>query len=304
MTWYLFAFLPPLLWAMSNHIDKYLLSKYLKNSNTSVLAMFAGLVGFLFSLFVLIIAPENLLEISLLNAIIIILNGALLIVSFIPYYYALNTEDASAVAPLYQTIPIFSFVLGFLVLGESISTIQIIAGLFIIAGSVLISLDAAHSGFKVKMKVLLLMLLSSLLLAIHFVVFKVIALEESFWVTVFWEYIGASSVAVYMLLFAPENRRQFIAMLKTNSAGIITLSVFNEVINISAKLLANYATLLVPVVVVNLANGLQPLFIFLIGVILTFFLPHIGTEGMTKRHIIQRTIAIAVLFIGTYLLVV
>lgn len=123
MQWYFLAFLSPLLWAISNHIDKYILSRYLKKANSGVLAIFAGLVGFLFSLGVLIFSPENILGINFLNGIIIILNGALLIIAFIPYYYALNNEDASSIAPFYQTIPIFSFILGFFILKESISPI-------------------------------------------------------------------------------------------------------------------------------------------------------------------------------------
>lgn len=116
MKWYILAFLSPLLWAISNHIDKYILSRYLKNANTGVLAIFAGLVGFLFSVAILIFSPENILGINAINGIIIVFNGALLIVAFIPYYFALNKEDASSVVPLYQTIPIFSFILGFLFL--------------------------------------------------------------------------------------------------------------------------------------------------------------------------------------------
>jgi len=304
MTWYLFAFLSPLLWAISNHIDKYILSKYLKNASTGVLAIFAGLVSLIFSIGIYVVYPNNSLGIGLFNAIIIILNGALLIVAFIPYYYALDNEDASSVVPLYQTIPIFSFVLGFLVLGESIGITQIIAGIFIILGSVLISIDLSKSGLMLKGKVLLLMLLSSFLISIHFIVFKFVALEENFWRTVFWEEIGAVLVAICLLIFIKNYRNQLISLLKDNSFSIISINVFNEIINIGAKLFANYATLIVPVVIVNLANGLQPLFVFLIGIILTIFLPFINTEQISKKHIVQRIIAIIILFIGTYLLVV
>jgi len=303
MTWYLLAFLSPLLWATSNHIDKYILSKYLKSASTGVLAIFAGLVSLIFSIGIFIISPQNILGISLLDAIIIILNGALLIVAFIPYYYALDDEDASSVVPLYQTIPIFSFILGFLILGESIGVTKIIAGIFIIFGSVLISIDLNKSGFILKSKVLLLMLLSSFLISIHFIIFKFVALQENFWRTVFWEEIGSVLVAACLLLFIKSYRKQFASLLKDNSFAVVSINIFNEVINIGAKLLANYATLLVPVVVVNLANGLQPLFVFLIGIILTMFLPAISKEEIAKKHIIQRVTAIIILLVGTYLLV-
>ena len=58
MQWYFLAFLSPLLWAISNHIDKYLLSRYFKNANSGVLAIFTGLLGLLFSIAVLIISGD------------------------------------------------------------------------------------------------------------------------------------------------------------------------------------------------------------------------------------------------------
>lgn len=304
MSWYLFAFLSPLLWAVSNHIDKYILSKYLKNANTGVLAIFAGLVGFLFSCGVAIFSPGSIWGISIFHAIVIILNGALLIVAYIPYYYALNNEDASSVVPLYQLIPIFTFVLGFILFRETISQTQIFAGILIIIGAVLISIDLDRGGINIKKRVLLLMSLSSLLISIHFLVFKFIAVEETFLRTVFWEYIGAAIVAIFLLLFITSFRNNFVDALKENSIGVIFINLINEVINITAKIFANYASLFVPVVVVNLANGLQPFFVFVIGIILTLTLPFLGKEKITRKFIIQRTVAIVILFVGTYFLVV
>lgn len=302
MSWYL-AFLAPLLWATSNHLDKYILGRYLKGANSSVMAIFAGLVGILFSIGILIIAPHSVFTIGVLNAVIIILNGALLIVAYVPYYAALNKEDASAVVPIYQSIPIFSFILGYFALGESVGLIHIIAGICIIVGSFFISVDFDKSGLHFKGKVLALMLLSSALIALHFLIFKFIALEETYWTTVFWEYIGASLVGVFFLVFMRQHRTQFMNVLKVNSVGIIFLNVLNEIINIVGKLLVNYASLLVPVVIVSLTNGLHPLFVFLIGLGLTLFFPSVSTEKIGRKHIVQRGIAIVILFIGTYLLV-
>lgn len=304
MQWYFFAFLSPLLWAISNHVDKYILSKYLKSAGSGVLAIFAGLVGLMLSLGILIVSPSSIFGMSLFHAVIIISNGALLIIAFIPYYYALRDEDASLVVPLYQMIPIFSLIGGFFLLGESITLIQALGGICIIFGAVLISIDIAGAGFNLKKRVFLLMILSSFLLSVHFLVFKLIALEESFWTTVFWEYLGSVAVAIFLLLFISSYRRQFINVLKENSSGVISVNVFNEILNIGAKLVANYAGMLVPVVLVNFANGLQPMFVFLIGLAITLFLPFINKEQVSKKHIIQRIIAIIVLLFGTYLLIV
>ncbi len=304
MHWYLFALLSPLLWAISVHIDKYVLGRYLKNANSSIIAIFAGLVGLLFSIGIFIFAHDNLLDIGLYNGVLIVFNGALLIIAFIPYYFALNEDDSSLVVPLFQTIPIFTFGLGFVLLGETISSMQIIAGILIIFGSVLISLNLENKKVAFRWKMIFLMLLSSLLISIHYLIFKIVAIQGSFWTTVFWEYLGATLVAIFILIFFGKYRRQFVSVIKENSFAVITINTVNEIINIAAKVMSNYATMFIPVVVVNLANGLQPMFVFVIGLIITIFFPFIAKEQISRNHILQRVIAIVILFVGTYLLIV
>ncbi len=279
------------------------MGRYLKNANSGVIAIFVGIIGLFFSLAVLLFYHGNILGIGIINGIIIILNGALLIIAYIPYYYALNTEDASSVVPLYQTIPIFSFILGFLILKETITPFQAIAGIFIIFGAVLISIDFSKFKIGFKIKPLFLMLLSSLLIAVHFLIFKFIATEGTFWRTVFWEYLGAAAVALYLLIFMNNYRREFVILIRENSFFVILINVINEILNIGGKLCANYATLLVPLVIVNLANGLQPMFVFLIGLFITIFLPFLGKEEITKKHLTQRIVAIVILLVGTFMLV-
>ncbi len=245
MQWYIFAFISPFLWAISNHTDKYILSRYFKNTSTALLTIFSGLVGIVLALLIFIFSGSNVLDISTLHAIIIILNGALFIVAFIPYYYALKEEDASSIVPLYQAIPVFSFILGSLIFHESIGTQQIIAGLLIIFGSIFISIDLGKAQFHLKKKVLFLMLLSSFLLSAYYFIFKTIALEENFWRTAFWECFGSILVSVCLLSFFKKYRDQSVSVFKENPISIILVNMFNEGINIVGGLSANYATLFV-----------------------------------------------------------
>ena len=45
--WLLYAFTGPLLWAVSTHIDKFLVDKYFRHSDTAVLMVFTALLGVL-----------------------------------------------------------------------------------------------------------------------------------------------------------------------------------------------------------------------------------------------------------------
>ena len=47
MTWLLFAFSGPVLWAVSTHFDKYLVERYFKHSDVAVLLFFTAFIGLL-----------------------------------------------------------------------------------------------------------------------------------------------------------------------------------------------------------------------------------------------------------------
>ena len=301
MAWYFFAFLAPALWAVSNHIDKYVLNRYLKNGSIGVVVIFGGIVGFIFSLLIFIFTPHRMLVLNPFYELVIIGNGILLIAAMIPYFYALAQEETSMVVPLYQTVPIFSFILGFFILGETISPVQISAGLLIIIGAVFISLDLEN--VKIKKRTLLLMLSSSFMVAVYVLVFKVVAVKENFWGSVFYEEIGVMLAGLFLFAFMKNYRNQFIIILKKNRVSVISINGFNELVNIGAKLLVNYASLLAPIALITVANGLQPFFVFLYGIVLTLLFPSFAKETLEKKYIAQKLSAIAVMLLGTYLLI-
>jgi len=43
--WLLYAFSGPIMWALSTHIDKFLVDKYFRDSDTAVLMVFTALLG-------------------------------------------------------------------------------------------------------------------------------------------------------------------------------------------------------------------------------------------------------------------
>src|SRR5574337_1301893 len=47
MMWLFFAFSGPVLWAVSTHLDKYLVERYFKDSSVAALLVFTALIGIL-----------------------------------------------------------------------------------------------------------------------------------------------------------------------------------------------------------------------------------------------------------------
>ncbi len=134
MNWLIIAFLAPLLWAISNFIDKFLVSKYFKGG-TGTLVIYSCLIGFPVALLIGVY-KQYVTNIAPLTAILIALNGCLYITFLFPYFKALKKADTSIVIPFFQTIPVLGFILAFFILGETLTLKQIIASLLIIIGAV------------------------------------------------------------------------------------------------------------------------------------------------------------------------
>src|ERR1035437_1434143 len=201
MNWFLIALIGPALWALVNHIDKYIISKYFSGPGVGSLVLFTSLSGLIMSFCILIFGFSHIF-IGTLGMFVISLNGALLVAAFIPYLYALENEEASWASTLYQLIPVFGYILALVFLHEQLTNHQLLASLLVIAGAVAISLDYSQK-IKLKAKPFLLMVLSSFMIAVNALVFKMIALNATFWGTAFWEYVGGGIFGLLLFTLIP-----------------------------------------------------------------------------------------------------
>jgi len=299
MTWFLVALIAPALWALVGHIDKFVINKYFQGKGIGSLVIFTGLSGFIFSLFILLF-NFSAVKIPFYAAIFIAFNGALLIASYIPYLRAMEKEEASLIAALFQMIPVFGYFLGLIFLHELVSLLQIVGSSLIIIGVVVITLDFSKN-IKIKLKPLLFMALSSLMIAVNVLIFKVVALEANFWGTVFWEYTGATIFSLFLFFGITIYHKQFLRMIKKSKA-VMAVNYFGELLNIGAKLISNFVSLIVPIVLILIVNSFQPVFSLLYGIIFTLFISKIYKENIGKKLLLQKGIAILIIVFGSYLL--
>lgn len=294
------ALLPPLLWSLSNHFDKYLISKYFKggagaiNIFTAFFALVTALVVYVVNPSVATIAPRD--------ALVLILVGVIGIIELTIYCHVLNKDETSIVTPMFQLIPVLTYLLSFIMLGEVLTQKQIFASVVIILGAIILSINLSESKIKFRGYVLGMMIIASFLVALISVLFKLVALEEGYWPSTFWSSLGAALVGVFYLLFIKPYRQQFVLSLKNNKKGVLAFNSINEIIDKVANLIMNYALLLAPVTLVWVVNGFQPLFVLIFGVILTLLFPNIIQESLLKKHLIQKITAIGIILIGTLLL--
>lgn len=292
--------LSPALRAISNYIDKYLLSRiFHEEKNLSVLLIFSSIMGIILLPFILIFA-DNIFAISTLNKLLMIGSGVIYIFSLIPYLYALNKDDASTVAPLFQMVAPISLALWYLLLGESLSTQQLIGFFIIFISSFVLSLDITHK-IKFKYEIFLLMFASCALISLKFIAFKWVDIQASFRTTTFWEYIWFWLASIFLFCI-PWYAKSFFRLFKKDKYKIISLNGINELLNLGGIVIMNYVSVITFVWLAQLLNGFQPFFIFIFGIIFTILLPKIVKEKYSKTIIIQKIICFALMLFWLYLL--
>lgn len=300
MSWLLFAFLGPIAWAVSTHIDKYLVEKYFKNSSTAVLMVFTAIIGLVMLPFIWWFDP-SVVKLSLRPIVVMMASGALYMGAMLLYLQALQREEASVVAPLFQAAPLWIFLLAYLFLDETLSTFQLIGAGLIIAGAAALSLDGSMRLRGTSPRFVVLMLVCTFVIALSSVIFKFFAVHDEFWSTTFWTYAG-EAVFGFFILTVPANFKQFATLLRTKTQALLAINGANEIINLGAGLSVRFAYLLAPLAVVQAVSSTTTLFVFLFGILLTLFFPKFGKEDLSRRNLIQKGLAAVVIAAGVFMI--
>src|SRR3954453_24229939 len=170
MSWFFIALWAPFLLACANHIDKFLLSRYLKEKNVGSIVIFSSLFSSVAIPIVSFIQP-GAHDVSLVQGSALVATGMLSVFAAVCYLHALEIDEASFVTPFYQTVPVFAYFLGYLILGETITPAQRFGSFVTIVSALALSFEFGRRGIQFKRSVAVLMLAASFLSAINGVIF-------------------------------------------------------------------------------------------------------------------------------------
>ena len=299
MSWVVFAFSGPVLWAASVHLDKYLVERFFKKSDVAVLLLFTAFIGVPLLPFIWYFEPAVTAP-GAASIAVIAFSGILYMGAMLLYLQALQNEEASVVAPFFQASPLFGYGLAYLVLGETLTGRQMAGGLLIVAGALIVSLRFERGLRAFKARLAVLMLACGFALALSTLIFKVFAITVEFWTTTFWLFIGEAIFGCGLIL-VPSYRTQFLAMLRSNTVALLSINGSNELINLSGSLGNRYALMFAPLSLVQAIGSTTTLFVFAFGVVLSLCLPGLSRETLSGRDLIQKGVAAALVAIGVAL---
>ncbi|MFA6603365.1 MAG: DMT family transporter [Patescibacteria group bacterium] len=298
--WLLFAFSSPVLWAVSTHIDKYLVEKYFKNSSTAVLMVFTSLIGLVALPFIWLHQPQ-VLALPRTAIAVMMASGILYMGAMLLYLQAIQTEEASVVAPLFQASAVWGGALAYFLLGEKLTPAQLAGGAIVLVAGAILSLDKSMRFGRIKIGLVLRMGACTLALALSSVIFKYFAVNDEFWSTVFWTFAGEAVLGMAIMAI-PAYARQMFRLLRASPAALLAVNGTNELINLGGGLGARYALMLAPVALVQAIVSTTTLFVFLFGVLITVFWPSLGREDLSRRNLLQKGAGAVLVAVGVALI--
>ena len=286
------------LWGVTNHIDKFMINNINESgSSIKTLLVFSTLIAGLVISPIWLIISNFSVSISTISLVCILSSSIIYILATYLYYLALEKNDASVIVIMFQLIPVFSYILALIFFNEKLTLEQIIGSIIITLSAILISIDFEEKNNKSKTLALLFVTLSSLSYSVYYILFDIGIRNTSYNSCAFWLQIGFLLQGL-VLICIKDFRNTFIDAIKTNGKRYVGLNITNESLNLIAVLIVNFANVTIPLAIVNVLNGFQGAFVFILGVLGIKLLPKYFKENINKKEVIQKVSCIILSIIG------
>jgi len=296
--WILFALLSPAVYTITNFVDKYLLSRKVKDYNA--LPIYTASVSFVFGIIWWTVAGFPTLPLK--EGTIIIFTGIITVFSIVVYFKALSLQETSVVILLFQLSPLFTLLLSALFLHESITNKQYIGFIIILLATCLLAIPKQKESWKFPKGFWLIALYDMMFAAIG-ILLKYVTYESSFTQIVSYEGFGMGIGGILIYLFMPTIRLAFLKSQKILFKRALPIIILNEIIFIIAKSLGYYAFVIGSVTLVSVLSNIQVFFGLFFGWILTVLFPHSFKEDISKKNLVLKVGSALLLFIGLYLMI-
>lgn len=301
--WLVLTIIAALAAAIYTFFDNYIVDVFFKGRTPQAQKVFFGPAYLATAVLIALFANIQAMEVG--NAIGLIVAGALASISYIPYYVALGKEEATSVTILEQLSPIFYLIFGWLILGESISEMQLAAFAIILLSPLAIVLGSRKNSQNSKISIVLLMVGKVTISALANV--SVVKFSGSDLMTsIFYITLGKGLCDIIMSLIFKKWRLRFRQVAKKHRKPLKFYGIFliDHLLWLVSDFTYYAALTLAPVVamVSAVAKSAQPILVFVLGIVLTAMWPKFGREKNNRRTIISHFIATVLAVIGIVLM--
>src|SRR5688572_16604665 len=273
MSWFLLALLAPLIYAVVNLVDDNLLRHIYKGPRLA--AAVSGLFGAL-PLVSLLWVEWSPIPNS--YAAMMLLAGILTAFYYYHYFRALGLESPSVVVAMFSLVPATLPILAFFFVGERLSGMQFFGFFLILLASFALALtDVRKFKFwKALVPVLWVVLFSDIVVILTKYVYERAEFYPAF--MFFAAGLGLAGVYFALRVFF-ERSKHDLSLFKRKLVKLVPILIAVELLGVAAEFTTNLAISRGPVSLVNVLEGLQPIFVLLIAVLFYPVAPHLFREA-------------------------
>lgn len=253
--WVIFSILAALCWAIVNIVDKYILTKWVRQP--IILVIILAIIGLIASIIVYFIYGFSYL--SYFNIILAFIAGIFYILMVIFYFRAVKIEEVSRVIPLFFLSPLFILIFAGIFLGEVFILSQYLGIILLMVGAILIS-SKGLSRISLG-KAFWWMMLSVIAISINALLTKYLLNFADYWTIFAWTRIGAAiGIIPITYIYLPE----LINTVKQYGKKVVAVISANETLNLFGILSVTIAVSIGDVTLVNALSSVQPFFFIII----------------------------------------
>ncbi|MDI6602953.1 MAG: EamA family transporter [Patescibacteria group bacterium] len=274
--WITFSILAAFIWAVVNIVDKYILTRWVRNPLIPVMILVT--IGLMASIIVYFTYGFSYL--SYFNIFLALIAGIFYLLMAIFYFKAVKIEEISRVSPLFYLSPLFILIFATIFLGEIFTLLKYLGIFLLMAGAILIS---SRDISKISLgRAFWWMILSTIAFALNQILTKYLLNSTDYWTIFAWTRIGAGiGLIPIAYIYFPE----LIETARKQGKRVIVIILANETFNLLGVLSITIAVSIGYVTLVNALSSIQPFFVLLFAVILSIFYPSILKEEIGKSVI-------------------
>ncbi len=299
-TGFLIGITAAFVWSITNLVDKYLVDKYASAGNIGGVLLLSCFFPLFLLLISALIAPEHIMYVSYMEAIYSMLAGALMVLWIFFYLKALSQDDPSVVMTLLVLAPFFSLFFAQIILGEFLTWWQIAAGGLLVLGALTVVYEPRTHHFKWRLFGYA--IAASATTGFMNSLFKFVAIDNGVWESLFWRSSGMVLVGSIIFLFSRRYRHDFYNFMQAHFGQGIGLNFTNETLTLVGDTFFAFAMLFAPLALLQTTEAYQPVFIFIMILVLNHFGFTAVTENIERRTLIQKGTGFGLVLLGTVLL--
>lgn len=301
MLWIILCLIAAALWSLGVFFDNYQTDVIFRNKLPQAMKRINGPFYLIIAVVIAIVCRIQLPALDQIG--FLLLSGIVNSVATLFYYAALKNEEATGATIFYQLQPIMFLILEFVLFGESISPMQIIGLVLILAAPVTVVFSRKRaSARRTEMRAAILLIIYVLMATISGEIAIRMGRGLDF-IPVFVFYLIGRGTSDTIISFLPSLRRRHKYVMAHNKKIYLSCTLINQCICTIAEFMYRYGLIIgVAALGSAITNATELILTFIFGIILSIIWPKFGREKLRRREVIAHILAVILCAIGIFVI--